>query len=217
MKFYSKLYCELFILNKQIDENITSKIDLDTRIKKFDCFSSEDWRRIKNLQGGLAVSYLKYRYGSPETYVLCSYAGGKLVHIEWLVPSQKMRRRYPFIENNCYAVISCFTVFGKTFSVAGGGYLRHFPYIVTKQAIKHIQKQRPVIVYMHPYEIDTEDVTFETEHLSNSDKNKVLAFHKMQLRNRKTMFQKLLNLLSDFKFAPIAQIIDSSNLRTQSL
>ena len=109
MRFYSKLYCELFVLNKQMDENITSKIDLDTRIKKFDCFSSEDWRRIKNLQGGLAVSYLKYRYGSPETYVLCSYADDELVYIEWVIPARKIRHRYSFIDENCYAVISCLT------------------------------------------------------------------------------------------------------------
>lgn len=113
--------------------------------------------------------------------------------------------------------MSTVTVFGKTFPAAGGGYIRHFPYIVTKHAIKHIQKQRPVIVYMHPYEIDTEDVAFETKHLSDSDKNKVLTFHKIQLRNRKTMRQKLRNLLSNFDFALIAQIIDSSDLKTQSL
>jgi len=99
----------------------------------------------------------------------------------------------------------------------GGGYFRHFPYIYTKLAIKHLQKQRPVVVYMHPYEIDTEDVAFETEHLSDSDKNKVCAFHKMQLRNRKGMRQKLFHLLSDFDFAPIAQIIDSSDLKPQGL
>ena len=109
MKFYSKLCCELFVLNNQIDENITSKIELDTRIKKLDCFCSEDWRRIKNLQGHLVVSYLKYRYGSPETYVLCSYADDELVYIEWLVPAKKMKRRYSFIDKNCYAVISCLT------------------------------------------------------------------------------------------------------------
>ncbi|MHC4738612.1 MAG: DUF3473 domain-containing protein [Planctomycetota bacterium] len=113
--------------------------------------------------------------------------------------------------------MSTVTVFGKTFPAAGGGYIRHFPYIITKLAIKHIQKQRPVIVYMHPYEINTEDVAFETEHLSDSDKNKVSTFHKMQLRNRKSMPQKLLNLLSDFEFTSIAQIIDSIELKTQIL
>lgn len=110
MKFYSKVCFELFVLSKQIDVNVMSKTDLDTKIERFDELTAQDWRRIKKLQGGLRVSYLKYRYGSPETYVLCSYADDELVHIEWIVPPHKLKSRYPFLPGNSYSVISGLTL-----------------------------------------------------------------------------------------------------------
>ncbi|GAI39472.1 unnamed protein product [marine sediment metagenome] len=97
---------------------------------------------------------------------------------------------------------------GKTLPAAGGGYIRHFPYAVTKWAIKRIQKARPAIVYMHPYEIDTEARAFDTEHLSYKEKNKVIKFHKMQQRNRNTVARKLVKLLNEFEFTTIGEVIN---------
>jgi len=108
------------------------------------------------------------------------------------------------------AALSTITVLGKTLPVGGGGYIRHFPYTVTKWAIKHIQKTRPAIVYMHPYEFDTEPMLLSTEHLSPEDKKKVVRLHKFQLRNRDTMPRKANNLLSEFDFAPIKKVISDS-------
>lgn len=110
MRFYSTLHCELFVFDKDIETQVASKVHLDTSIKTLDACTSQDWQRIRTLQGGLQVLYLKYRYGSRNTYILCGYAdGGDLAHIEWIVPAYKIRHRYPFIEDNCYAVISCLT------------------------------------------------------------------------------------------------------------
>jgi len=103
--------------------------------------------------------------------------------------------------------MSTITILGKTLPIAGGGYIRHFPYIVTKLAIKHIQKTRPVVVYMHPYEIDTESKIFETKYLSSKEQTKVVRLHKMQLRNRSTVTKKLTSLLKTFQFTTIAKII----------
>ncbi len=103
--------------------------------------------------------------------------------------------------------LSTITILGKTLPAAGGGYIRHFPYIVTKLAIRRIQKTRPVIVYMHPYEVDTEAKIFETKHLSAEDRNRATRLHKMQLRNRNTVAEKLNSLLKDFKFTAITNII----------
>ena len=108
--------------------------------------------------------------------------------------------------------MSTVTIFGKTLPVGGGGYIRHFPYIVTKLAIKHIQKTRPVIVYMHPYEIDTETKIFETNHLSSKEQTKVARLHKMQLRNRGTVAKKLTGLLKEFQFTTVANIISGTGL-----
>jgi hypothetical protein len=108
--------------------------------------------------------------------------------------------------------MSTVTIFGKTLPIAGGGYIRHFPYTVTRWAIKYIQKTRPAVVYMHPYEIETGLRSFPTEHLAPKDKNRAVKHHKLQLRNRHTMSRKLNKLLSQFEFAPLKKVI-SENLK----
>jgi len=106
--------------------------------------------------------------------------------------------------------MSTVTFLGKTLPIAGGGYIRHFPYCITKWAIKRIQKMRPAIVYMHPYEIDTTPNPFEIKHLSICDKIKANKFHLLQLRNRRTVRKKLVNLLSDFEFTTIDNLINDN-------
>ncbi len=106
--------------------------------------------------------------------------------------------------------LSTITVLGKTLPAAGGGYIRHFPYALTRWAISRIQKTRPAIVYTHPYEIDTEAKRFDAEHLSDKEKNSALRFHKMQQRNRNTVGEKLVRLLSEFEFATIGGVIEKN-------
>lgn len=103
--------------------------------------------------------------------------------------------------------MSTVSLLGKTLPAAGGGYLRHFPYIVTKTAIKQIQKRRPAIVYMHPYEIDLEDKKLDFSSMSYVRKCKVKQFHMLQLRNRKTVSLKLIKLLREFEFTSLSEII----------
>ncbi len=108
--------------------------------------------------------------------------------------------------------MSTVTILGKVLPMAGGGYIRHFPYIVTKLAIRHIQKTRPVIVYMHPYEIDTEAKIYETKYLSPKEQAKVAWLHKMQLRNRGTVAKKFTSFLKEFQFTTIVNIISETKL-----
>ncbi|MGA2914758.1 MAG: DUF3473 domain-containing protein [Sedimentisphaerales bacterium] len=103
--------------------------------------------------------------------------------------------------------LSTTTIWGKTLPAAGGGYIRHFNYAITRWAIKRIEKTRPAIVYMHPYEIDTKERTLKFEHLSYKERFKAIKFHKMQKRNRNTMPQKINKLLSEFKFVPVRDLI----------
>ncbi len=103
--------------------------------------------------------------------------------------------------------MSTVTILGKTLPTAGGGYLRHFPYIITKWAIKRIQKKRPAIVYMHPYEIDTDEIDLSYNNLDQAEKHIAMKFHKTQLRNRDTIKAKLSKLLTDFKFTSIGNLI----------
>jgi len=106
--------------------------------------------------------------------------------------------------------MSRLTVMGKCFPVAGGGYLRHFPYFVTRYAVRKIQKTRPAIVYMHPYEIDLQPRDFSVSHLSESQRRCALRFHRSQLRKRNTVAGKLRNLLSDFEFTTIGRTIQNA-------
>lgn len=105
--------------------------------------------------------------------------------------------------------MSRIALLGKELGV-GGGYMRHFPYLYTKFAINHIQKIRPAIVYMHPYEIDEESRPFGLTHLSLKDKIRALKFHKLQIRNRSTTADKVSALLSEYEFTTIQEIIKNS-------
>lgn len=89
----------------------------------------------------------------------------------------------------------------------GGGYMRHLPYFYTKWAINHIQKKRPAIVYMHPYEIDEDEKEFTLDELTSQEKSYILKHHKFQFRNRNTVKKKVDRLLTDFNFTSIKSIL----------
>ena len=95
--------------------------------------------------------------------------------------------------------------------LTGGGYLRHFPYFVSYAAIKHIQKTRPVIVYVHPYEFGDEVVPLPTEHLSAASRCRARWRLLKVTRNRHTMPAKIQKLLSAFEFSTVKRVIDDSD------
>lgn len=90
----------------------------------------------------------------------------------------------------------------------GGGYLRHFPYFYTKLAINHIQKKRPIILYMHPYEMDTIRKELCFDNTTKKQEQKAVNFHRSQMHNRKSVKNKIHRLLKDFKFTTIADLIN---------
>ena len=97
---------------------------------------------------------------------------------------------------------------GRDWPAGGGGYLRHFPYSVTRHCLRIIQKNRPAVVYLHPYEIDTEDKILSLEHLSKQKSKAAVKHHKMQMRKRHTVKSKLTKLLSEFEFAPVTNVLE---------
>lgn len=103
--------------------------------------------------------------------------------------------------------LSTVTLWRKSLPAAGGGYLRHLPYSYTQWAVKRIQKERPVIVYMHPYEIDTDATPIDTAHLSANDQQMAVKHHKMQLRNRATVAKKFVRLLTQFQFTTMRDLL----------
>lgn len=103
--------------------------------------------------------------------------------------------------------LSVVNLFGKLVPACGGGYLRLFPYWFTRWALKSIRKERPGLVYMHPYEIDVNPYpSFFNEALANASLRKKFSLKSMRI-NRATVYSKLDHLMSDFKFTRLDTVI----------
>jgi len=108
------------------------------------------------------------------------------------------------------APLSTATYFGKTVPACGGGYLRAFPYLFTSYAFNKIIKQRPVNVYLHPYEIDLPP--FQKFYMDEIRKSALR--HKVKLKtywfNRKSVIPKLRRLLETYKFDTMRNVIEDA-------
>lgn len=106
---YSKLEYEIFAFPAKPYNLSNPKIELISEIIPVNRISSGQWKDIKKLQGSLSVTYLRWKYSSSETKVLLAYTNENLAYIHWIVPDSKISKRYPFINKNSYAIISCLT------------------------------------------------------------------------------------------------------------
>jgi polysaccharide deacetylase family protein (PEP-CTERM system associated) len=102
--------------------------------------------------------------------------------------------------------LSTVRLLGKNLPVSGGGYFRLLPYKIIKSALKRINaEEMPVVVYMHPYEFDPYDIS-SIRGISKSLSDSL--FRIMQNMNRKKSETKLRNLLKDFAFFPVAEVLN---------
>lgn len=104
--------------------------------------------------------------------------------------------------------LSVVDIMGIAIPACGGGYLRYLPYPLTLQAFKIIQKNRPVIVYLHPYEIDINkypDFFYDAMNVFSLKKKISISCYRI---NKGTVKKKLENLIKRFPFKPIIDIID---------
>ena len=90
--------------------------------------------------------------------------------------------------------------------IAGGGYFRILPYGWTRWGITRVNQLegRPVIFYLHPWEIDPEQPRLKTGLLSRFRHYRNLGETEARLRQ----------LFTDFKFGPMAAVLDRSELRS---
>lgn len=94
--------------------------------------------------------------------------------------------------------VSMVQVMGRRYCVFGGGYMRLAPYPLIRRAARHVMQQgRPVIFYVHPREIDPAQPRLP---LSASRRFRTYV-------NLKTTERKLRQLLSEFEFATLAQLL----------
>ncbi len=90
---------------------------------------------------------------------------------------------------------------GRSWPVAGGGYLRLLPYQLTRWAIQNINKQGlQAMVYIHPYDLN------RTEIEQFRGKIPERLFLSQSLNRHKTA-TKLHCLMRDFAFAPIRDAV----------
>ncbi len=82
--------------------------------------------------------------------------------------------------------------------IGGGGYLRLFPYSLTKWGIKRLnqREKQPAIVYLHPWEVDPNQPKINGSMLSKFR-------HYVNLKKTE---QTVRNLLKDFEFAPMNRL-----------
>jgi polysaccharide deacetylase family protein (PEP-CTERM system associated) len=89
----------------------------------------------------------------------------------------------------------------RTWPVAGGGYLRLYPYFVTRWAIRRIEAERaPAVVYLHPYELDPTE-------LDEIEWPVPARLRLTQGLNRRRTRAKLEQLLQDFRFGPVTEVL----------
>lgn len=110
---------------------------------------------------------------------------------------------HPLIE----VPMSTIALMGRELPVCGGGYLRLFPEWFTRIAFQRIVTERPAIVYIHPYELDTE--RYPDYYFKELDKAGFLKRNKMKLMwvNRNSVHSKLSSLLQNYEFEPLIDIV----------
>jgi len=98
------------------------------------------------------------------------------------------------------APASTTTIGPLNFPIGGGGYFRILPYGLTRWGIDRVNRleRRPAIFYLHPWEIDPEQPRLRAGLLSRF----------RHYRNLDQTEARLRRLLSEFKFGPLATLVD---------
>ena len=92
--------------------------------------------------------------------------------------------------------------FGQNLAIAGGGYFRLLPYAWTRRGIATVNTRegKPVIFYVHPWEIDPEQPRLDGPWLSRF----------RHYRNLEETEPRLQRLLSDFRFGPALSVVTNA-------
>jgi polysaccharide deacetylase family protein (PEP-CTERM system associated) len=128
-----------------------------------------------------------------------------VIHDNYGIPDAP---RFPYVKRlKCGREISEFPpstlrLFGNNIPIAGGGYLRLFPYSLTAWAIHHLNKteRQPAMVYLHPWEIDPDQPRISASCLSRFR-------HYNNLDSTEAKCQKLLD---EFSWAPMEEVLSQS-------
>ncbi len=99
--------------------------------------------------------------------------------------------------------LSTAKLLGSVLPIAGGGYFRLYPYLVTRAGLNQINRQqRPFIFYLHPWEIDADQPRVPAKLFSRFR-------HYNNLAKCETRLQRLLD---DFKFDTTFNVLKNLQL-----
>ncbi len=115
------------------------------------------------------------------------------------------------------APMSTVKILGKEMPACGGGYLRHFPLFYNQWCMRKIGASRPVIVYLHPYEINLDKPPDYFQTRFNSSSKKIKMALRLRMRSRRTVEKKIRGLLAEHEFTTLQDIIDNYPSHIQSI
>lgn len=113
------------------------------------------------------------------------------------------------IRENLWEIpMTALQVLGRRLPVGGGGYFRHFPYSLTRFAMRRVNAEgRPVVFYLHPWELDP--------HQPRPAAPAWRIFRQTVGLGRTA--RRLERLLDDFKFVPLAEMLAAERARESEL
>jgi polysaccharide deacetylase family protein (PEP-CTERM system associated) len=88
---------------------------------------------------------------------------------------------------------------GTNFPIAGGGYLRLFPYAYTRWGMRYLNRRegQPAVVYLHPWELDPAQPRLPAGRLSRF--RHYTNLHRME--------ERFVRLLQDFSFGTMSEVL----------
>lgn len=87
---------------------------------------------------------------------------------------------------------------GRNIPIAGGFYLRVLPMYLLRNAIKIVNKTRPMVIYIHPWEMNS-----NTPRVNLPLGSRFITYYGINSTKH-----KLEDLLRNFRFAPIKEVLD---------
>ncbi|MFO0706497.1 MAG: XrtA system polysaccharide deacetylase [Nitrospira sp.] len=169
---------------KSILENLTGRRILGYRAPSFTITEKTKWALQILVEEGYGydssiVPVRHDRYGMPGANPWCHEITTEAGSI-WEVP--------PSTSN----------LFGLRLPVAGGGYFRLYPYPLLRTFLRRVEsEQQPLVMYLHPWELDPEQPRMA---------GPLLSRFRHYLNLSKTA-GRLSRLLRDFDFAPIRTVV----------
>ena len=99
--------------------------------------------------------------------------------------------------------LSTAKIFNYKLPVAGGGYFRLYPYLLTRAGLRQVNsREQPFIFYLHPWEIDPGQPRVETSWFSRF----------RHYNNLEKCESRLQRLMKDFEFGTVLQVLESLGL-----